>query len=89
MLDAKLHRRRFLKYSGLAVASTAVISVTGCDNDDKRQDLGVDLGSGDVGILNYAYALEQLEVHRVHGLHAVLAGERSDEHVEHHRLHRC
>lgn len=61
MQDAKFHRRKFLQYSGLAVASTALISVVGCDNDDKQQDLGVDLGSGDVGILNYAYALEQLE----------------------------
>ena len=59
--DAKFHRRKFLQYSGLAVASTALITVVGCDNDNKSQDLGVDLGSGDVGILNYAYALEQLE----------------------------
>lgn len=61
MQDAKFHRRKFLQYSGLAVASTALITVVGCDNDNKSQDLGVDLGSGDVGILNYAYALEQLE----------------------------
>lgn len=64
--DAKFHRRKFLQYSGLAVASTAIISVTGCDKDDTAQDpidpnAMVNLGSGDVGILNYAYALEQLE----------------------------
>lgn len=52
-------RRKFLGYSGMAIASTALL-ISGCkkDNDDST---GVNLGSGDVGILNYAYALEQLE----------------------------
>ena len=54
---SKLSRRRFLGYasafSGLMVAASA------CHKDD--DDKGVNLGSGDVGILNYAYALEQLE----------------------------
>ena len=52
-------RRKFL---GILGASTAVLAVASasCKKNDSP-DLGVDLGSGDVGILNYAYALEQLE----------------------------
>lgn len=55
-------RRQFLKMGGLAVAGSGLL-LYGCSNDD---DMGMptevfDLGSGDVGILNYAYALEQLE----------------------------
>lgn len=52
-------RRRFLQYSGVALATGALL-MAGCKDDDDSSD-GVDLGSGDVGILNYAYALEQLE----------------------------
>jgi hypothetical protein len=51
-------RRSFLKYSG-AMAATAVL-IQGCKKDDDDPD-AVNLGSGDIGILNYAYALEQLE----------------------------
>lgn len=60
-------RRQFFRYSGLAVATGALI-LTGCSDDDEDCGLPicdpsqpVNLGSGDVGILNYAYALEQLE----------------------------
>jgi|AntDeeMinimDraft_5_1070356.scaffolds.fasta_scaffold00137_3 hypothetical protein len=66
-------RRRFLKMSGLAVAGTGLL--IGCsDDDDFNPENGggpdpdpdpdpepFDLGSGNLGILNYAYALEQLE----------------------------
>jgi hypothetical protein len=57
-----LKRRAFLKYAG-ASAGVAALIITGCDDDDDKMnsDNGVDLGSGDTGILNYAYALEQLE----------------------------
>jgi hypothetical protein len=53
-------RRNFIKYLG---ASAAVIAIgSSCKKDDDPvTDNGVNLGSGDVGILNYAYALEQLE----------------------------
>ncbi len=51
-------RRNFLKYTG-AAAATAVL-IQGCKKDDDDPD-AVNLGSGDIGILNYAYALEQLE----------------------------
>jgi hypothetical protein len=63
LLEKQLHRRSFLKYSGAALAVTALI-VSGCKNDDEvnpSDPEAVDLGSGDTGILNYAYALEQLE----------------------------
>lgn len=66
-------RRSFIKYSGLSVAASALI-LTGCDDsifgpgkdangraNGKLDEDAVDLGSGDIGILNYAYALEQLE----------------------------
>lgn len=56
-----LKRRAFIKYAG-ASAGVAALVITGCDEDDTpANDNGVDLGSGDTGILNYAYALEQLE----------------------------
>jgi hypothetical protein len=71
-------RRRFLKWSGLTLAVTAI----GCaDNgvlqpaavattplvpgapsgDHQGTATSVDLGTGDVAVLNYAFALEQLE----------------------------
>jgi len=49
-------RRKFLNYAG-ASAGLALMAAACKKNDDN----GVDLGSGDIGILNYAYALEQLE----------------------------
>jgi hypothetical protein len=58
LLEKKIHRRKFFKFSSVAVASAAFIA--SCDKDDDDDD-GVNLGSGDIGILNYAYALEQLE----------------------------
>jgi hypothetical protein len=58
----KIHRRKFLLFTG-AAASVALVAATGCnrDTDDMGNETGINLGSGDVGILNYAYALEQLE----------------------------
>ncbi|MBC7874355.1 MAG: ferritin-like domain-containing protein [Ferruginibacter sp.] len=56
-----LSRRRFLGYSGAAALAMAAV-VSSCNKDDDDTPPGaIDLGSGDVGILNYAYALEQLE----------------------------
>lgn len=53
---AGMSRRKFLNYAG---ATTGLVVLgAAC----KKESLsGVDLGSGDFGILNYAYALEQLE----------------------------
>ncbi|MGY0041419.1 ferritin-like domain-containing protein [Pedobacter sp. NJ-S-72] len=64
ILTAKLQRRSFLQYAGAGVAGVALIAA-GCKKDHNTMnpglDTGVDLGTGDIGILNYAYALEQLE----------------------------
>ena len=62
LVSARLARRSFLQYSGAGVAAAAFLMV-GCKADANLEimDTGVDLGSGDIGILNYAYALEQLE----------------------------
>jgi hypothetical protein len=57
----RLKRRSFIKYAGASTGITAIV-LSACDDDDNdNMDPGVDLGSGDTGILNYAYALEQLE----------------------------
>ena len=56
-------RRNFLKLGGIGLAM-AGLALVGCDNNDdfQMEDNQVfDLGKGDVGVLNYAYALEQLE----------------------------
>lgn len=56
----QLSRRKFLGYA--SVFSGVVVAVSACGKDNNNNtNSGVNLGSGDVGILNYAYALEQLE----------------------------
>lgn len=73
-LAAAGSRRQFLKWGG---ATAAVAAVAACSGDAGRlvgppglvtgtggtvnADGSVSLGTGDLGILNYAYALEQLE----------------------------
>ncbi|MEO6550427.1 MAG: ferritin-like domain-containing protein [Ferruginibacter sp.] len=54
-----LSRRNFLGYFG--GASALLIAAAACKKDDNSMNSGVNLGSGDPGILNYAYALEQIE----------------------------
>ncbi|MEO7462438.1 MAG: ferritin-like domain-containing protein [Ferruginibacter sp.] len=70
-----LPRRKFLTYAGLS--ASAVIFASSCSKESLQTDNAyairsegggrdggkavVNLGSGDTGILNYAYALEQLE----------------------------
>lgn len=60
----QVSRRKFFNYAGITAGLVAVGSA--CNKFDlpnpfeKPKDV-VDLGSGDIGILNYAYALEQLE----------------------------
>ncbi len=56
----KSSRRTMLKWSGGAVAALA-ISGGVLPNFGMSSALAADLGSGDIGVLNYAYALEQLE----------------------------
>ena len=58
------NRRNFLKVSGLALAGSSLLLASCSDDDDSGNMMGggtFDLGTGDVGVLNYAYALEQLE----------------------------
>lgn len=56
-----ISRRKFLGYG--TAATVLAIGITACNKDDNDNDNsdGINLGSGDPGILNYAYALEQLE----------------------------
>lgn len=66
------NRRNFLRISGITLAGAGLV-MAGCSSDDDKgtnpgtnQNPGVrngvfDLGGGDLGILTYAYALEQLE----------------------------
>lgn len=67
MINSKnevLNRRTFLRYAGAGAAITA-LTFTGCKEDKMPVpdpgDEGVYFGSGDIAVLNYAYALEQLE----------------------------
>ncbi|MPR33407.1 ferritin-like domain-containing protein [Salmonirosea aquatica] len=60
MLDV-VNRRFFLRSAGVAAATGAFVMSACTDHDLDPGDQVVDLGSGDIGILNYAYALEQLE----------------------------
>lgn len=54
-------RRKFFSFAGASLGVVAVAASCKKDKDDNQSPEGVDLGSGDTGILNYAYALEQLE----------------------------
>lgn len=62
MLDV-VNRRFFLRSAGVAAATGAFVMSACTDKTDGvvPSEQVVDLGSGDIGILNYAYALEQLE----------------------------
>jgi hypothetical protein len=60
LFSASLQRRSFLRFAGAGVAGAALLAV-GCKKDDDDDNRTVFFGSGDVAILNYAYALEQLE----------------------------
>ena len=71
-LYTPIKRRSFFMYAGATAGATALV-LAGCsdDKDDATPALpsgnsttssgAISLGSGDVGVLNYAYALEQLE----------------------------
>jgi hypothetical protein len=61
-----LQRRNFLKYVGMGAALVTTATVAASCRKDHHDDhpnpgAGVSLGSGDIAVLNYAYALEQLE----------------------------
>lgn len=66
--SSPLSRRRFVSYAGaLGIMAAGIGSIgvlNGCkksNNNSGSSGTAVNLGSGDTGILNYAYALEQLE----------------------------
>src|SRR5207237_1260006 len=57
---AGVSRRRFFGIAGaLAGAGLLAGGVSSCKKDEEAP--GTDLGSGDTGIFNYAYVLEQIE----------------------------
>ncbi|NCD68950.1 ferritin-like domain-containing protein [Mucilaginibacter agri] len=63
-LQQGMARRQFLRYAGTGAAMAAgVLTIASCSKDHSATVTNdhVDLGSGDIAILNYAYALEQLE----------------------------
>jgi hypothetical protein len=63
LAQKELSRRKFLRFSGMAGTSAVLLgstALTACNKDDNTGE-GVNLGTGDLGVLNYAYALEQLE----------------------------
>jgi rubrerythrin len=62
-LATPVARRSFLRYTGASLAIGGLL-LTSCSDDDDDVDPNsglIDVGAGDTGILNYAYALEQLE----------------------------
>lgn len=61
--NGKVGRRWFMQVMGVTTASTG-LALSSCEQllDDENPYVGgVQLGSDDTGVLNYAYALEQLE----------------------------
>ncbi|GAA4085662.1 ferritin-like domain-containing protein [Mucilaginibacter panaciglaebae] len=62
--DVNMARRSFLHYAGAGMAALSVLSAASCKKDHSKPQMttGIDIGAtGDLAILNYAYALEQLE----------------------------
>lgn len=62
--NVNMARRSFLRYAGAGIAGMGLMAAaTSCHKDHPVQPstAAISLGTGDTGILNYAYALEQLE----------------------------
>ena len=60
--EANMARRSFLRFAGAGVAGVGLLAASSCHKDHNvPPSTGIDIGSGDTGILNFAYALEQLE----------------------------
>ena len=59
-LNPSVGRLQFLKYTGVAALAGSALLIDSCKKDNNTGG-NYNLGSGDTGILNYAYALEQLE----------------------------
>ena len=58
-LYTPIKRRSFFVYAGATAGATALV-LAGCKREESTPGT-VAVGSGDAGVLNYAYALEQLE----------------------------
>lgn len=63
VMQSSASRRNFIKTAGLTTALGVGFFAISCKDDEPSvtNDGTVNLGANDVGILNYAYALEQLE----------------------------
>lgn len=72
VLTRSTDRRGFLRWAGAATAGVALVACSDATAPsavagpsptpkDVASNGGIDLGRGDIGILNYAFALEQLE----------------------------
>jgi Ferritin-like domain len=66
VVSAPASRRKFLRYAGMSGLAATVLaactkSISKIPNPKTGTGLSVNLGKGDIGILNFAYALEQLE----------------------------
>lgn len=62
-LYTPIKRRSFFMYAGATAGATALV-LAGCAKDDTVNAPvagAINVGTGDIGVLNYAYALEQLE----------------------------
>jgi hypothetical protein len=61
-LYTPIKRRSFFMYAGATAGATALV-LAGCKKDDNNMpnSSAVSLGNGNLSVLNYAYALEQLE----------------------------
>jgi hypothetical protein len=67
-LYTPIKRRSFFMYAGATAGATALV-LAGCSKNEEVAPVPpvtpanntISLGAGDVGVLNYAYALEQLE----------------------------
>jgi hypothetical protein len=72
-VGVNLARRSFFKLAGVGAASVGLLAVSSCRKmensrvnslnslNSTQMNGSIDIGSGDLGVLNYAYALEQLE----------------------------
>lgn len=71
-----ISRKSFFRHAGISAAAAVAVGLYGCEdspvetttepgkgieNNSGPNSDKVNLGSGDIGVLNYAYALEQLE----------------------------
>ncbi len=82
--SASQNRRAILKWSGAAMAGAVAfgVDVRALRLPQAFAQAGVDLGGGDLGVLNYAYALEQLEAaYYTQVLGAPYAGMSAYEHA--------